>query len=916
MKRSLLVLLTGILALSACAGPTKATKKAVAADGLPPLLDRELFFGDPQISSAQLSPDGTKLSFIKPYEEVRNIWVKGIAEPFDAAKPITADKRPVPGYFWSRDSKYILYVQDKGGNENFHIYAVDPRAAPDADTGVPAARDLTPIDGIRAMIYAVPKNTPGEIIIGLNERDASYHDVYKIQIATGKRERLIENTQKVGAYIYDLHGRVRLAIRQKDDAGNEILRVDGDELRRIYECSWQESCDPIRIHKDGKRCYMISNKGPEADLSRLMLLDIQSGETEIVESDPEKQVDFGGAEFSEATDELIATYYRGDRLRIYPKNDATKRDLEKFRQELPEEEIGFTSKTRDMNLFLVSVSRDVDPGSVYLYDRKKGQVKLQYRSRPKLPSGNLAKMKAVRYQARDGLSIPAYLTLPRGVEAKKLPTIIFPHGGPTARDYWGYDGYTQFLANRGYAVLQPNYRGSSGYGEKFLNAGNRAWGIGASQHDATDGVKWLISEGISDPDRICIFGGSWGGYMTLAGVTFTPDLYRCGVPYVAPSNLITLLEAIPAYWRPIAKSLYMRLGDPEVEADRKDMESRSPFFFSERIKVPLLVIQGANDPRVKKAEADSIVVAVRDKGKPVEYLVAPDEGHGFRAPENRLAVAVAMERFLAKHIGGRLQKEVRPGIAKKLAEITVDPASVAMPDKFEKALVARAETASLPGSDGKLIQPGTFKYEFHMAMGPRKLDIDVTRVFERSGQKDQSRIRVTSTMKLPSGDQVDVFEFDGNTSMPIERRVDGPTTIELTYAADSITGRISAGSKKMPIQAKLKAPVFGDGTGLEVAIAGLALEAGYSTTLRIFETLTQKVRLMELSVTGQETCRTKAGEFETWILKLKALDGESGGGGTLRVRRDAPHHVVRAEYKLPAMLGGGSLSTELVSEGK
>ncbi|HUU01485.1 MAG TPA: S9 family peptidase [Myxococcota bacterium] len=915
MKRSLLLLIVGVLVLSGCAGTFK-TMKEPASEIAAPLVDRELFFGDPQISNSQLSPDGKHLSFIKPYKNVRNIWVKNINDSFDAARPITADKRPVPGYFWSRDSKYLLYVQDKGGNENFHVYAVDPTSKPDPATGVPPARDLTPIEGIRAMIYSVPKNKPDEIIIGLNERDASYHDVYRVEIATGKRELLIKNTQKVAGYLYDPNGEVRLAIRQKDDAGFELLRVDGGDLKRIYECSWQESCFPIRLHKDGKRCYLVSNKGPEADLTNLMLIDIQTGSTELLESDPEKRVDFGGAEFSEATDELMATYYIGDRLRIYPKNDAVKRDLELFKKELPEGELGIGSMTRDMRFFLVSVSRDVDPGSVYLYDREKGKLKLQYRSRPELPSAHLAHMKPVRYQARDGLSVPAYLTLPRGVEPKKLPTVILPHGGPTTRDYWGYDPYAQFLANRGYAVLQPNYRGSTGYGEKFLNAGNRTWGTGASQHDATDGVKWLIAQGTSDPDRICIFGGSWGGYMTLAGVTFTPDLYKCGVPYVAPSNLVTLLESIPAYWRPFAKSLFMRLGDPEVEADRKDLESRSPFFFSDRIKVPLLVIQGANDPRVKKAEADSIVVAVRNKGKPVEYLVAPDEGHGFRAPENRLAVAVAMEKFLAKQIGGRLQDEVSPEIAERLAKITVDPAGVKMPDKFEKALLARAEIAPLPVIDGSAIQPATFTYKMQMDMGSRKMDIDLTRVIERSGEKKDKLVRITSTMKLPMGEQVDVFDLDAKTLRPIERRIKGMATVKLNYSADSITGEMAGGGRKMPIDAKLKAPVLGDGAGLELAVAGLPLNAGYSTTLRTFESMTQKVRVMKLSVTGQELTQAAAGKFKTWVLELRPLDGEVGGGGTLRVQRKAPHHLVRSQYQLPAMMGGGTVSSELVSEGK
>jgi dipeptidyl aminopeptidase/acylaminoacyl peptidase len=296
-------------------------------------------------------------------------------------------------------------------------------------------------------------------------------------------------------------------------------------------------------------------------------------------------------------------------------------------------------------------------------------------------------MKPIRYRARDGLEIPAYLTLPRGVEAKNLPVVVHPHGGPWARDGWGYDPYAQFLANRGYAVLQMNFRGSTGYGKHFLNAGDHEWGTGAMQNDITDGVKYLIDQGIADPDRVAIFGGSYGGYATLAGVAFTPDLYACAIPYVAPSNLITLVESFPAYWRPwLEGSWFKRVGDPDVEADRLDMIERSPLFKADAIKCPLLVVHGANDPRVKQHESDQIVVALRTKGKDVEYIVAPDEGHGFRAPENRKALAVAMERFLSKHLGGRLQEDVPADTAERLGEITVDVTQVeAVTDAGEPA---------------------------------------------------------------------------------------------------------------------------------------------------------------------------------------------------------------------------------------
>jgi len=424
---------------------------------------------------------------------------------------------------------------------------------------------------------------------------------------------------------------------------------------------------------------MVSNKGDDVDLTRLMLMNAETGETEVLESDPESEVDFAGAFFHPDTDELLMTYYVGDRVRMYPKTDAIANDIEVLRAALPDGELGFVSATRDLGRMLISISSDVDPGSVYLYDRASGEVEKLYASRPDLPSDQLSPMQPIRYTARDGLEVAAYLTIPKGKEPKNLPVVLHPHGGPWARDYWGYNPYAQFLANRGYAVLQPNFRSSSGYGKAFLNAGNKEWGIGAMQHDLTDGVNYLIEQGIADPERIGIFGGSYGGYATLAGVTYTPDLYACGVPYVAPSNLITLIESFPAYWRPFLKgSWYLRVGDPEDEADREDLVARSPLFKVDQIKVPLLVVHGANDPRVKQRESDQIVVALRDKGADVEYIVAPDEGHGFRAPDNRMALAVAMEAFLAKHLGGRYQEDVPPDLAMHLAEITVDVETVSL----------------------------------------------------------------------------------------------------------------------------------------------------------------------------------------------------------------------------------------------
>jgi dipeptidyl aminopeptidase/acylaminoacyl peptidase len=671
------VLLWALFALLALAAGAQAQTSE-----LPPLIDRQLFFGDPEIVAGQLSPDGKFIAFIKPLDGTRNVWVKRTDEPFEAARPLTADtKRPVPGFFWSEDGKFILFVQDQGGDENFNVYAVDPAASPAAGQKVPAARNLTEAKGVRAFIYAVPETEPDAIYVGLNDRDKAWHDLYKVKLSTGERTLVRKNTERLTGWEFDLNDRLRLATRSAENGDTEILRVDGDGFKKVYSCNVFETCNPVRFHKDGKRVYMITNKG-DVDLIRLVLFDPETGREELVEADPMKRVDFGFPLFSDVTDDLIGTIYFDDKMRIYFKDKEFGSDYELVQKQLPGKEIFIDSRTKDERLFLVSASSDTEPGETYLFDRNTKRLTLQYRIREKLPREHLAEMTVVRYKSSDGLEIPAYLTLPKGVPAKNLPLVVLPHGGPWGRDTWGYDGLAQFFANRGYAILQPNFRASTGYGKKFLNAGNHEWGQ-KMQDDLTWGVKYLVSEGIADPKRIGILGGSYGGYATLAGVAFTPDLYAAGVSIVGPSNLITLLNSIPPYWEPIRKLFTERMGDPKTPEGRAQLERQSPLNSANKIKAPLLVIQGANDPRVNKAESDQIVVALRDRGFPVEYIVAPDEGHGFARPVNNMASFAAAEKFLAKHLGGRYQESMTPEEAARLKEITVDVKTVELPKKGE-----------------------------------------------------------------------------------------------------------------------------------------------------------------------------------------------------------------------------------------
>lgn len=656
---------------------------------MPALVDRELFFGNPEISGAQISPDGKYIAFIKPLNDVRNVWVKGVDESFDRAKPLTEEKkRPVGGYFWSWDNR-ILFVKDNDGDENFNVYTVNPK---DAARGIPPAKNLTNAEKVQTQIYSVPKSEPDFIYIGINDRDAAWHDLYKVQISTGEKTLLRKNTDRLTGWVFDNADKLRLATRSPANGDTEILKVDGDKFTKIYSCSVFESCNPIRFHKDNKQVYLETNKG-NPDLVQLVLFDPETQKEALVETDPLKRVDFGGAVFSEVTDELIVTSYNDERTRRYWKDKTFEADYQFLQSKLPNAEIGLGSTTKDENLWIVSAYSDTEPGTTYLFDRKAKKLTKQYTTRENLPRNALSPMKAIRYKSSDGLEIPAYLTIPKGTSGKNLPLLVIPHGGPWHRDSWGFASLAQFFANRGYAVLMPNFRGSTGYGKRFIDAGNNQWGD-KMQDDITWGVKHLVGEGIADSKRVGILGGSYGGYATLAGVTYTPDLYAAAVAIVAPSNLNTLLNSIPPYWDSFRQVFYKRMGDPATPEGRAQLERQSPLNHVNKIKTPLMIVQGANDPRVKKAEADQIVIALRDRNYPVQYLLADDEGHGFQRPVNNMALFAEAEKFLAQYLKGRFQETMTDDSKKRLKEITIDPKTVVL---TKTAVPNAAPTANIGG---------------------------------------------------------------------------------------------------------------------------------------------------------------------------------------------------------------------------
>lgn len=889
---------------SPAASARQARPALAATPGLPPIIDRDQFFGDPEIAGAQISPDGKFIAFMKPFKGTRNIWVKRTEEPFDKARPITADtKRPIPGYFWSRDAKYILFVQDQGGNENYNVYAVNPADAPAAGAEVPAARNLTEAKNVRAQLFAVPKSDPDAIYVGLNDRDPAWHDLYKVKISTGARTLVSKNSERITGFVFDLKDQLRLVTRSPENGDTEVLRADADNtFTKIYTCNVFESCGPVRFHKDGKRVYFETNKGA-ADLARLVLLDVETAKEELVEADPMNRVDFGSAAFSEKTDDLIATTYVDEKQRIYWKDKAYEADYNLLKSKLPGREIGMGSSTADERLFIVGASSDVDPGSTYLFDRQTKALTLQYRIREKLPREGLAPMTALRYKSSDGLEIPAYLTLPKGIPAKNLPLIVFPHGGPWARDGWGYSAFPQFLANRGYAVLQPNFRASTGYGKKFLDAGNKQWGE-KMQDDLTWGVKHLVAEGIVDPKHVGIMGGSYGGYATLAGVAFTPDTYAAGVSIVGPSNLITLLNSIPPYWEAGRKVFHERMGDPGTPAGKAQLERQSPLNSAAKIRTPLLVIQGANDPRVNKRESDQIVVALRDRGFPVEYIVAPDEGHGFARPVNNMATFAAAEKFLAKFLGGRYQETMPPEVAARLKEITVDPKTV---------------TVTLPVSSPALttpkpavaLTPGTWVYRATISLGGQVREMAVTTEIK----EDAEGWLITDSATTPAagaaagGSVVDRALVDKAT-LQLKKRtlVQGPNQIEYTVKDGKAAGQFLVNGQSRPFSVDIGGELFNDGPGVYQTIATLPFAPGYKIAFRTFDVQVQKVRTVQLQVLGSESVTVPAGTFDAYKIEMATPD--DGAKTTVWVAKDS--RKVAKFVGVRPQLQGATLTSELL----
>ena len=629
-----------------------------------PLIPRTSLFGNPVKSAGKISPDGKSFAFIAPRDGVMNLWVAPIGD-VAAAKPLTAEtKRPIRQYFWSPDSKQLLFINDAGGDENFLLYGVDINTA--------AVRSLTPFQKTRVRLIQVSPDVPDRILVGINNRDAKWHDVYSLDLASGKLTPVLMNTGDYANFIADQKLVIRAASKARDDGGADYYRVAGNEVEATpFESVGLDdslTTDPIGYTSDGKTLYWIDSRNRET--AALIAQDVATGARTVIASDP--RADIGGAIADPRTGKVLA--YGVEYLRNEWKPlDATVGADVAFLEKQLKGDIAVTSQTLDNSKWTVAVDPVTAPSSVWLFDRGTRALTKLYTGRPALEGMPLVAMHPVEIKSRDGKILPSYLTLPPGSDADgdgrpnaPVPLVLLVHGGPWGRDSYGYDGLHQLLANRGYAVLATNFRASTGFGKSFVKAGDLQWGR-AMHDDLIDATDWAIANGVTSPDKVAIMGGSYGGYATLAGVTMTPDKFACGVDIVGPSNLETLLKTIPPYWTAIRTQFYKRMGDPNTPEGLALLKERSPLYYADKITKPLLIGQGANDPRVNVAESEQIVDAMKSRSIPVTYVVFPDEGHGFARPANNLAFYGITEQFLGKCLGGRaeaLGNDVRQSSAK------------------------------------------------------------------------------------------------------------------------------------------------------------------------------------------------------------------------------------------------------------
>ncbi len=638
------------MSISTAIAQDKATAAQRIADT--ELISRDALFGNPERALVTISPDGRNLSWIAPVDGVMNVWVAPADKPGEG-RAVTADTtRGIRNYFWSYRPDTLLYVRDTGGDEDFHLFSVDLASG--------KTTDLTPFPKTTAQVVAASHGNPGSILVGMNDRDPQWHDLYRVDLKTGERTLVEKNDDKIGGYIVDDDYHVRFATRARPDGGEDVLQPDGKGGWKVYtDIPFEDSLTtrPGGLTTDGKTLYMSDSRN--RDTAALYAIDVASGDRTLVYEDARADVGAPLTDPQTGVVQAVAVDYLREEWQ--PLDPAISEDLKKL-QAIGPGEIGVNSRTWDDKTWIVTYSAAESPVSYYRYDRGgDGALTKLFSARPALEGKPLVPQWPQEITSRDGKTLVSYLTLPRSADANgdgkadlAVPMVLFVHGGPWGRDSYGYSPYAQWLANRGYASLAVNFRGSTGFGKAFTNAGNGEWGR-KMHDDLLDAVQWAVKEGVTTQDQVAIMGGSYGGYATLAGLAFTPEEFACGVDIVGPSNLNTLLSTVPAYWASFYEQLAKRMGDPRTEEGKAWLVERSPLTQADQISRPLLIGQGANDPRVKQDESDQIVKAMQAKNIPVTYVLFPDEGHGFARPENSKAFNAVAEGFLSQCLGGRAQ---------------------------------------------------------------------------------------------------------------------------------------------------------------------------------------------------------------------------------------------------------------------
>jgi dipeptidyl aminopeptidase/acylaminoacyl peptidase len=615
------------------------------------LIPRAVVFGNPERLSLRISPDGKQLSWLAPKDGVMNVWVAPVGKP-DQARAVTSDTtRPIRQYFWAHTSKHLLYLQDSGGDENYHVFRVD---LSDGKT-----TDVTPFKGARAEVVKIDPRQPTTMVVSINDRDPKAFDLYKVDLLTAKRTMIAQNNDGFAGFEVDDNLAVRLAEKKLPDGSTQLLVPDakaGVVTWKPFDTIPFEDADTTEVvafAPAGKAVYVKDSRG--RDTAALVSIDLATKKQTVIAEDPRSDSANVIIHPTKRTLQAVSFNYLKESWKVL--DPSIQKDLDNLAK-LDGGEVHIVSRTLDDRTWVVATTSEQHPLRFYLWDRAKQKGAFQFAAQPELEKQPLVKMTPVEIKARDGLTLVSYLSLPPkadpegdGKPKTAVPMVLYVHGGPWARDRWGYEPYHQILANRGYAVLSVNYRGSTGFGKKFLNAANLQWSK-AMHDDLLDAIGWAVQQGVTAKDSVCILGGSYGGYATLVGLAMTPDVFRCGVDIVGPSNLMTLLASIPPYWAPIVATFHTRVGNPEVPEGKALLAAASPLSRAAEIKRPLLIGQGANDPRVKQAESEQIVAAMKAHHLPVTYIVFPDEGHGFARPVNKIAFFGAAEAFLSAHLGG------------------------------------------------------------------------------------------------------------------------------------------------------------------------------------------------------------------------------------------------------------------------